>query len=151
MEDILRRISSNKEPTLVFCAKSDELLAHNVWPADYPETISVAMAPTEQWSTSVGMQADLHLLGDAIVENSRVTGSSASTALASGIASLILTLAKARQVYHWERLKNKERMMRIFRRFKENNQETAYVDPADLFKKIEALVAVINAEVAYPI
>ena len=104
------------------------------------------MAPTEHWPTSIGVPPDLRLLGqDFPVETTTMTGSSASTAMASGIASLLLLLARMRDLDGWERLKNATAMMDIFRAFKVDNRNTPpFVDPDVLFKDLEMLIGVME-------
>jgi hypothetical protein len=136
-------------PTLVFCAKSDEPYTPNVWPADYDTTISVASATTSAQIQRVDKPPDLIILGEnmnveapsyAIQKEKSVSGSSVATALASGIASLILTLAKTWQFSDWEKLKRRKTMLRVFEEYRKSKSiEIPYLDPKELFSDLEDL------------
>jgi hypothetical protein len=136
---------------LVFCAKSDELYADDVFPADYASTISVAATTSRGRAGTEGRKADLLILGENMPaygpeyqsrkeKESKISGSSVATALASGMASLMLMLAKRDVVLkeNWELLKNKEVILKVFERFKtDKSSPGTYVNPAVIFGEPE--------------
>jgi hypothetical protein len=151
LETILKDIAGPTNPTLVFCAKSDASAAQKSFPADYPNTISVSAASSLDLSR-VAYPPNLILLGENMTvtsppyirsQNREISGSSVSTALASGIASLILMVAKKRLGEQaLEALKRRDVMMKIFQRFqveKKNDKDPFFVDPGNLFADIDKL------------
>jgi len=148
LENTLRSVTGSN-PTLVFCAKSDEPYSPNVWPADYDTTISVASATTSAQVQRVDKPPDVIILGEnmaveapsyAIRKETVVSGSSVATALASGIASLILTLSRFWQFPDWEKLKRRKTMLRVFEEFKQDKSiEITYLDPKQLFSDLKHL------------
>jgi len=109
LEEVIEKATSaaqGRDPILVFCSKSDESFSSNVFPADIDSTISVAAAISKVTGTfggHVSRPPDLVLHGQDVQlrrlehtsrQDAEVTGSSVATALASGIASLLLTLAR---------------------------------------------------------
>ncbi|KAG4443312.1 hypothetical protein IFR05_001181 [Cadophora sp. M221] len=145
---------TGSSPTLVFCAKSDELYTPNVWPADYDTTISVASATTSAQAHRVDKPPDVYILGEnmaveapsyAIQKETVVSGSSVATALASGIASLILTLAKFWHFKDWENLKKRKTMLRVFKEYRQDKLvDIIYLDPKQLFANLEDLQATLR-------
>lgn len=143
-------MASGPNPTLVFCAKSDEPYTPNVWPADYDTTISVASASTIAHVQRVDKPPDIIILGEkmevdapayAIQKERVVSGSSVATALASGIASLILILARTWDNFpNWQLLKQRQKMLALFERFKvDKSNDIPYVDPKEIFNNLPNL------------
>jgi hypothetical protein len=110
LQEVLERAATSangKDPILVFCSKSDESFSGNVFPADLDTTISVAAAlsnATGSFGGHVSKPPDIVLYGQdmpvgglqyARNQKNVATGSSVATALASGMASLLLGLARA--------------------------------------------------------
>ncbi|KAK3684174.1 hypothetical protein B0T22DRAFT_469804 [Podospora appendiculata] len=153
LKDAIENATSKQHRALVFCAKSDELYADDVYPADYPTTISVAAATSRGRIGTEGSKApDLLILGEnmpaygpeySLVKNekeSKISGSSVATALASGMASLMLMLAKRDVVLKesWQLLKNKKVILEVFERFKtDKSSAVTYVNPAMVFGEPE--------------
>lgn len=127
-------------------------------PADWDNTISVAAATSRgRIGTEGGKAPDLVIQGEDMpvwgpdyavgqARDARESGSSVATALASGMASLILMLAKQDDElkHHWERLKGRDTMVELFRRLHQSDGEedrpntvpakTIYVYPNMLFR-----------------
>ncbi|KAK3372938.1 hypothetical protein B0T24DRAFT_247827 [Lasiosphaeria ovina] len=149
LKDVLDKATDSKQHrALVFCAKSDELYADDVFPADYLSTISVAAATSRgRIGTEGSKRPDLLILGENMPaygpdylnkkeKESNISGSSVATALASGMASLMLMLAKQDVVLkeNWELFKTKEVMLKLFERFKTDKASpVTYVNPAMVF------------------
>ncbi|KAK4216524.1 hypothetical protein QBC37DRAFT_91706 [Rhypophila decipiens] len=148
LKQAIDKAADRQHRALVFCAKSDELYADDVFPADYLSTISVAAATSRgRIGTEGSKTPDLLILGENMPaygpdylgtkeKEAKVSGSSVATALASGMASLMLMLAKRDVVLKecWELLKIKEVMLKVFERFKTDKSSTVtYVNPAMVF------------------
>jgi subtilisin family serine protease len=147
---------------LVFCAKSDDPYVNEAVPADYSNTISVAAATSRGRISTEGSKApDLVILGEDMpaygpdyavgrqpTVATKVSGSSVATALASGMASLILMLARRDDELkgRWRLLKDRAVMLALFRRFRFDRSDGAdpsmsdassgravYVNPTMLF------------------
>lgn len=68
------------------------------------------------------------------------SGPSVATALASGIASLILMFAKNWEIPNWQLLKSRNTMLELFNRFKiDKGSLLPYLDPQMLFQRPEEL------------
>ncbi|KAH0552918.1 hypothetical protein GP486_006883 [Trichoglossum hirsutum] len=131
--------------TLVFCAKPDAL---KVYPADYRSTISVTQATNQPLTLEVDGSPDLVLPGEnvavrsppyAVRQDTQASGSSVSTALAAGVASLVLMLSREWKVENWDMLKQKDVMIGVFKRFMGSNSSIPYVNPQVLFGDTAAL------------
>lgn len=148
LKGAIDKAADRQHRALVFCAKSDELYADDVFPADYLSTISVAAATSRGRIGTEGSKApDLLILGENMPaygpdylgtkdKEAKISGSSVATALASGMASLMLMLAKRDVVLKecWELLKIKEVMLNVFQRFKtDKSSAVTYVNPAMVF------------------
>ncbi|KAK0612770.1 peptidase S8/S53 domain-containing protein [Bombardia bombarda] len=156
LRDAIDKATEKQHRALVLCAKSDELYADDVFPADYLSTISVAAATSRGRIGTEGSKApDLLILGENMPadgpnflkrvgkEESKISGSSVATALASGIASMMLMLAKRDVVLKesWELLKIKEVMLGVFERFKtDKSSKVIYVNPALIFGDEDRLI-----------
>ncbi|KAM7199713.1 hypothetical protein V8F20_005583 [Naviculisporaceae sp. PSN 640] len=148
LKGAIDKAADRQHRALVFCAKSDELYADDVFPADYLSTISVAAATSRGRIGTEGSKApDLLILGENMPaygpdylaskdKEAKISGSSVATALASGMASLMLMLARRDVVLKecWELLKIKEVMLKVFERFKTDKfSAVTYVNPAMVF------------------
>lgn len=161
LKEAIDKAADRQHRALVFCAKSDELYADDVFPADYLSTISVAAATSRGRIGTEGSKApDLLILGENMPaygpdymaasttgtsKEAKISGSSVATALASGMASLMLMLAKRDVVLKecWELLKIKEVMLKVFERFKTDKASAVtYVNPALVFGEPEERLVV---------
>jgi subtilisin family serine protease len=152
--------TSPRAPVLVFAAKSDEMFAGAVYPADYDNTISVGAATSRgRVGSESNKNADLIVLGEDMPafgpayyaasdsegqyserKKQRVTGSSVATALATGIASLLLMVAKNRDERTWERFKSRARMLDLFMKMRPAvDSSLRFVDPQQLFMAIKTI------------
>lgn len=152
LTECLNALSHSDSPPLVFCAKPELPYGGNSYPADCMTTISVAMASRRPSAPSAGAGPDLLLLGEdvevespayAVQQDGAVSGSSVSTALAAGLASLLLAYARATGVGgpgEWRRLKKRNNMLALFTRFKTDQKSPLpYVDPKRLLGNLDAL------------
>ena len=141
--------SVNKEPILVFCSKSDEPYAQSVYPADNTSTISVAAATSRgRIGTEASTSPDLIVLGEQMPARTpnyytgnqdHVSGSSVATALATGMTSLILMLARTKWPKEWGNLKQKKELLNLFKSLKLNeSSSSAFVKP-DIFLELKNL------------
>ncbi|KAK3387955.1 hypothetical protein B0H63DRAFT_559382 [Podospora didyma] len=152
LKDAIDKATDKQHRALIFCAKSDELYADDVFPADYLNTISVAAATSRgRIGIEGSKRPDLLILGENMPaygpdyvnkkeKESKISGSSVATALASGMASLMLMLAKQDVMLkdNWELLKTKEVMLKVFERFKtDKSSALTYVNPAMVFGEPE--------------
>jgi hypothetical protein len=142
--------SSNRNRALIFCATSDE--PHDtgsVYPADFDSTISVCAANARGRRRAESRKTgDLMILGECIDADGPsyfkqpkdlVSGSSVATALATGIASVLLVYAMcaAPREDDWQKFKERKMMLELFKRNMTSNQHNRdnYVDPYRLFGK----------------
>ncbi|KAK4111090.1 subtilisin-like protein [Canariomyces notabilis] len=152
--------TNQRAPVLVFAAKSDEMFAGAVYPADYDNTISVGAATSRgRVGSESNKNADLIVLGEDMPafgpayyaasdsegqyserKKQRVTGSSVATALATRIASLLLMVAKNRDERTWERFKSRARMLDLFMKMRPAvDSSLRFVDPQQLFMAIKTI------------
>jgi subtilisin family serine protease len=163
LEGAINKAVAEEPEALIFCAKSDELYADDVFPADYCNTISVAAATSRgRIGTEGSKQPDLLILGENMPADGpdyatkqekevKISGSSVATALASGMASLILMVAKGDVIMkeNWKVLKRRGAMLALFRRFKtDESSKITYVNPAMIFGQPERLVAEMRSIVS---
>lgn len=142
--------SSNENCALILCATSDE--PHNVgpvYPADFDSTISVCAANRRGRRFAESRKTgDLMILGEGIDADGpsyfkqpkdSLSGSSASTALATGIASVLLIYAMcaAPGEDDWKEFKQRKIMLKLFKEYMTSSKlkEDNYVDPYRLFGK----------------
>lgn len=144
--------TQSKHPALVFCATSDEPHHYKaIWPADYrSHVISVSAASISGRNRVETRRAfDLLVLGENIPaarlsqdgdSDVPITGSSAATAIATGIASLVLLYCRAlckeaKEADEWHEFKRRDKMMEIFKIMSHlTDNKERYVDPALLFE-----------------
>jgi hypothetical protein len=143
-----------KHPALVFSATSEE--PHNyksIWPADYHSHVISVSAASVSGRNRVETRKvfDLLVLGENIPVTglsqdgdtpTRISGSSASTAIATGLASLVLVYCRllgggnqAENPDDWHEFKRKDKMLEIFKTMSHlTDSKERYVDPTLLFK-----------------
>jgi hypothetical protein len=137
---------------LIFCSTADEGVHRmdKVWPADCSEVIKVSASdrlgharPESQRDVDVLVDGDrLSAHGPSYMKNhaeSPVSGSSVATALAAGLASLCLCMARlANDQQVAERYKDKDRMLELFEKMdsgKGSRERKKPLVPALLFKQ----------------
>lgn len=142
--------SSNRDCALILCATSDE--PHNagsVYPADFDSTISVCAANSRGRRLAESRKTgDLMILGECIDADSpsyfkqpqnSLSGSSVATALATGIASVLLVYAMcaAPEMDEWKKFKQRKIMFNMLKgnMTSSKHKDDNYVDPYMLFGK----------------
>ncbi|KAF2802521.1 subtilisin-like protein [Mytilinidion resinicola] len=149
LEDAINAAATReKDKALFFCATSDE--PHHsgkVYPAHSPNTISVSAANRggRRRMESKG-DVDLLVLGENMAVEGPTyftkpqgvaSGSSVATALASGIASVLLVCAMrvcAKEGGDWEEFKRRDKMLMLFKEM-QPDEKHKYIDPALLFQR----------------
>ena len=142
---------------LVFCATAD-VGAHSnseIWPADYAKVITVSASNAYGLPLPVSL-LDVHvmLLGDRVEahgpkymrehKSSVISGSSVATALAAGLASLCLFLARmANMDEKGDSFKDRDAMLWLFRQMQEDGDRV--IVPALLFGNDFKLSAPLSA------
>ena len=162
---------------LVFCAKSDQPYADDVFPANFPNAISVEAATSKaRVGTEVSKPPDLLIWAERMPgfgfqshhldwtgnqpesheTTMEITGSSVATAIASGMASLMLTLAKLHESSEltedrqWQLLKRRDVFLKVLEPFQQKNRlndGARYLDPAKVFADRDLLVEGMNKAV----
>jgi hypothetical protein len=137
---------AKEENILFFCSTADiGLVSVKVWPADFPPCISVAASdangrPRPQSREEV----DLLVSGQDIMADGPdyirkqtkqpVSGSSVATALAAGIASLILYISQiVTEDVGWKKFLKKRGILKVFDTMRDG--KTKSLQPAMLFRK----------------
>jgi hypothetical protein len=127
-----------------------------VWPADYSSSISVSASDTYGRPRPQSREkADLLVSGEDVIAEGPayikkytkgpVSGSSVATALAAGMASLALTLARLANSdeKHWRKFQDKAMMLKVFDLMRDKKQKN--LQPEKLFKT--AFIAPIGSGV----
>jgi hypothetical protein len=139
-----------KKDILIFCATSDDAEPiGEVYPADYEDTISVMAADRfGRRLAKVRREVDLLVLGENVAASGPswisnkaecISGSSVATALASGIASVLLVYAMcaSEDPNSWTKFKTKKHMLKLFQQMVLGRQKpggkNTYIDPYVLF------------------
>jgi hypothetical protein len=146
-----------RAPLLVFASKSDDVFAGSVYPADYENVISVGAATSRgRVGSESNKSADLIVLGEnmpaahpayAVDVKELVSGSSVATALATGIASLLLMVARRQEMGavralegRWEAFKERRKMLEAFARMRPlMDSSLPFVDPQRFLDAIEII------------
>ncbi|TVY16193.1 Subtilisin BL [Lachnellula arida] len=140
-----------KHPALVFCATSDEPHHYkSVWPADYTSHVLSVSAASKSGRNRIEtrMRFDLLVPGEdmpaaGLSENgdsdTLVSGSSVATAIASGIASMVLLycklLDKDEKCGGWHEFKRKDKILEVFKLMSHlTDNKERYVDPTLIFQ-----------------
>jgi hypothetical protein len=135
-----------RKKVLVFCSTADTGVNYGkVWPADSPSSISVSASDTYGRPRPQSREkADLLVSGEDVIAEGPayikkytkgpVSGSSVATALAAGMASLALTLARLANSdeKHWRKFQDKAMMLKVFDLMRDKKQKS--LQPGRLFK-----------------
>jgi hypothetical protein len=118
-------------------------------------TISVDYAASYARASRVNRPPDIIIFGEnmavespsyALQQDTTASGPSVATALASGMASLILEFAKNCKIDRWESLKVRKNMVELFKVFKVDEQNNVpYVDPKRVFDNLKNLQTQIQS------
>lgn len=131
---------------LVYCSTADVgSQSHGeFYPANYEGLVTAVSASNQFGWARVESCHDVHVMlgGEKITAqgpqymqqpNSRISGSSVATALAAGLASLCLFLARmANHRRDWDEFKDRDAMLHIFRKMQESNNNRV-ITPTKLF------------------
>jgi Subtilase family len=131
---------------LVYCSTADiGSQSHgDVYPANYDRLVTAVSASNRFGWARVESCHDVHVMlgGEEVTaqgpkymqqSNRRVSGSSVATALAAGLASLCLFLARmANDRDVWDEFKDRDAMLHIFRKMQESDNNRV-ITPAKLF------------------
>lgn len=141
---IQKAVDSHK--ILVYCSTADTgSQSHgDVYPANYDRLVTAVSASDRFGWARVESCHDVHVMlggeevtaqGPKYMEQpkSRISGSSVATALAAGLASLCLFLARmANDRGDWDEFKDRDAMLHIFRKMQESDTNRV-ITPAKLF------------------